>query len=109
MRRPLLAGCLLLALGSIASSQSSPPDDALSPAELLSPAAPPPPGGSQRAIKADAQADPAKKPGTPKAGASNVDHLAQCLRDWDAATHMTRQEWARTCRRVVSNRVKFMS
>lgn len=34
-------------------------------------------------------------------------YLAQCLRDWDAATHMTKPEWARVCRRVVDSRVKF--
>jgi hypothetical protein len=31
----------------------------------------------------------------------------QCLNDWDAATHMTKNEWKRTCRRVVDGRVKF--
>jgi hypothetical protein len=25
------------------------------------------------------------------------DSLAQCYREWDPATHMTKQEWARTC------------
>lgn len=35
-------------------------------------------------------------------------YFAQCMRDWDAETHMTRQEWSRTCRRVVDNREKFM-
>jgi hypothetical protein len=33
----------------------------------------------------------------------------QCLEDWDAATHMTKKEWERTCRRVVDGRVKFMA
>ena len=37
-----------------------------------------------------------------------AEYLAQCLKDWDRGTHMTRQEWARTCRRVVSNRVRFL-
>jgi hypothetical protein len=34
-------------------------------------------------------------------------YLAQCMNDWDAATHMTKQEWARTCQRVVEDRAKF--
>ena len=34
-------------------------------------------------------------------------YLAQCLNDWDAATHMTKLDWARVCRRVIDNRVKF--
>ena len=106
MLRPLLAGGLLLALASIASSETATsPDEALSPMELLAPAslkaAQPPAAG--------AKTDAVKKA---KAGASDavdkVDRLTQCLRDWDAATHMTRQEWARTCRRVVSDRAQFM-
>jgi hypothetical protein len=36
-------------------------------------------------------------------------YFKQCMEDWDAATHMTKKEWARTCRRVVDARVKFMS
>ena len=27
-------------------------------------------------------------------------YMSQCLNDWDAATHMTKPEWARVCRRV---------
>jgi hypothetical protein len=34
-------------------------------------------------------------------------YLAQCMNDWDSATHMTKQEWARTCQRVVEDRAKF--
>ena len=30
-----------------------------------------------------------------------------CMSDWDAATHMTRKEWARTCRRIADQRAKF--
>jgi hypothetical protein len=36
-----------------------------------------------------------------------AEYLAQCLKDWDADTHMTKQTWARVCRRVVDNRAKF--
>ncbi len=111
MLRSLLAGSLLLALGSIASSQSgSPPDDTPSPMELLSSASLQPAQPSAAGAKAD-MAKKAKAGGTPDAAKPDdrkVDDLAQCLRDWDAATHMTRQEWARTCRRVVSNRAKFV-
>jgi hypothetical protein len=102
MRRPLLAGCLIVALASIASGQSEQQvDETLPPASVVPPTAP--------AAKPDAAAKAdAAKPDAKKAD-SSADYLAQCLRDWDAATHMTRQEWARTCRRVVSNRVKFLS
>jgi hypothetical protein len=102
---------MLLALGSIASSQSGTLDEALSPIEILTQAAtaPPttasPPGGGD---KTDAKPDTVKKPDATKPAERAVDPLTQCLRDWDAGTHMTRQEWARTCRRVVSNRLKFL-
>jgi hypothetical protein len=97
MQRPILAGCLMLALASVASSQSgTPPDEALSPMEIIAAMPPASPGGAKADAKADAKTE------------RKVDHLTQCLRDWDAATHMTRQEWARTCRRVVGNREQFL-
>jgi len=34
--------------------------------------------------------------------------LATCLKDWDQATHMTRREWQATCKRVASERGKFL-
>jgi hypothetical protein len=30
--------------------------------------------------------------------------LADCLQDWDASTHMTREEWQTTCDRVAAER-----
>src|SRR5262245_35613312 len=102
MRRLILAGCVMLALASIASSQSStPPDNSPSPMEIIA-ALPPTTSGVGKDAKADGVVKKAK------AGENKVDTLAQCLDDWDAGTHMTRQEWARTCRRVVSNRAKFL-
>jgi hypothetical protein len=96
MRRPLLSGCLVLALASVASSQSEAPlDETLLPSMIIAPTATP-----------DAAKPEAAKPAVRKTE-STATYLAQCLRDWDAATHMTRQEWARTCRRV-SARVKLM-
>jgi hypothetical protein len=114
MRRQLLAGCLIVALASVASSQSaqeaneSPPPASIMPP--TAPAAKPDAANPDASAKPDAAAksDAAAKPDAKKSD-SSADYLAQCLRDWDAATHMTRQEWARTCRRVASNRAKFMS
>ena len=31
----------------------------------------------------------------------------ECLKDWDAATHMTKKDWQRVCRRVSVERVKL--
>jgi hypothetical protein len=36
-----------------------------------------------------------------------AEYLAQCLKDWDTGTHMTKKEWARVCERVVDSRAKF--
>jgi hypothetical protein len=67
--------------------------------------------------KAEADKTEAEKSAASKAEAKKAEkkesdrgpeYLAQCLKDWDRGTHMTRQEWARTCRRVVSNRVRFL-
>jgi hypothetical protein len=30
------------------------------------------------------------------------ENIAECLRMWDAGTHMTKQQWARTCERIQS-------
>jgi hypothetical protein len=34
-------------------------------------------------------------------------YLGICMNDWDGTTHMTREEWAHTCRRLVEERVEF--
>ena len=36
-----------------------------------------------------------------------AEYFAQCLKDWDAGTHMTKKEWHDVCRRVVDSRAKF--
>jgi len=32
----------------------------------------------------------------------------QCMKDWDAKTHMTKRDWERTCRRVTDERMKYL-
>ena len=122
MRRPLLAGFLAIALVGVASSQSGPPDDAPSPMEIISALSQQPRATGippHRAAQdlTEAKADAARKPDAAKPKAArtaakaadpDTDFLGQCLRDWDAGTHMTRREWARTCRRVANNRRKFL-
>jgi hypothetical protein len=34
--------------------------------------------------------------------------FTQCMADWEIATHMTKKEWERTCRRVAIERTKFL-
>jgi hypothetical protein len=35
------------------------------------------------------------------------EYFASCMQAWDAATHMTKQDWASTCRRLAKERVKY--
>jgi hypothetical protein len=35
--------------------------------------------------------------------------FARCMQDWDAGTHMTKQDWERTCRRLAQERTKFVT
>jgi len=34
--------------------------------------------------------------------------VKECMQDWDPGTHMTKQQYARVCRRVANERVKFL-
>jgi hypothetical protein len=35
------------------------------------------------------------------------DYFDTCMKDWDSAAHMTKEEWSRTCRRLANERAKF--
>jgi hypothetical protein len=39
-------------------------------------------------------------PGDDKQKARAKENIAECMRMWDAATHMTKQQWAQTCERI---------
>ena len=39
---------------------------------------------------------------TPGTGDDNTD-FSRCISDWDAATHMTKQEWRAACRRALKD------
>jgi hypothetical protein len=34
--------------------------------------------------------------------------VKECMKTWDRSTHMTKREWEETCRRVASERVKYL-
>jgi hypothetical protein len=59
-------------------------------AALAQVAAPPPPT-TGAITKSDAKALAAKK---------TAEGIAECMKLWDSGTHMTKSEWARTCRRI---------
>lgn len=112
--RPLLLVTLLLfvlapagADPDVGQESPAPPATALTPAATAPPATTSPkqgqaPSGPETKPKVDASKS--------KADMRKVsdEQFKQCMQDWDAATHMTKQEWARTCRRVVDARVKFL-
>ena len=114
MRLPLLAGSLTFALAAIAAAAGPDVPEAPSPAAATPPAPATSPPASEVAKKpqspppaaAEPKADPKKPEQDRRALAAT--YLKQCLQDWDAATHMTKKEWERTCRRLVDGRLKFM-
>ena len=81
MRAPICIGALcLLITGSVAFAQSG--------AESATT------GASERLVSRTTLDEQAR--------------FAQCMKDWDAKTHMTTQEWERTCRRVMDERIKYL-
>jgi len=55
------------------------------------------------APKAAAPASPKSPVATPApttAKSRAKENVAECMRLWDAATHMTKQQWAQTCERI---------
>jgi len=87
MRTPLLVASIWLALAAgAAQAQPAPATGATSPAS-----------------------------GTPDAALSaaeikqrSAQYLTDCVNDWDKGTHMSKQDWTRTCRRVVQRRIDYM-
>jgi hypothetical protein len=53
-----------------------------------------------------AQSDPRPKSAALSDGAHTAAMYAQCLQDWDSGTHLTKQAWERTCRRLMQERGK---
>jgi len=43
-----------------------------------------------------------------KIRACGIHWVKLCKQDWDAGTHMTKQEYARVCQRVAEERVKYL-
>jgi hypothetical protein len=88
--RLILMTTLMLALGGGIALAQAPSGAA--PSRSAPPSAAPGPGTNSSAQSRDNR--------TGKNAAD--EEYADCMRLWDKATHMTRQEWSRTCRRVQS-------
>lgn len=44
---------------------------------------------------------------SPQFRALHAEYFNNCMKDWEVTTHMTKDEWSRTCRRLADERVKF--
>jgi Na+-transporting methylmalonyl-CoA/oxaloacetate decarboxylase gamma subunit len=79
--------------------------------EMVPEATTAPPEPEAKAAKESKSPSPAS--GGPGAShATEIRKLAdeqykQCVADWDAATHITKKEWRRVCRRTADQRAKF--
>jgi hypothetical protein len=61
------------------------------------------------AAAAQPTAPPAAKGPTHNAALLDVEtRVRECMKQWDRSTHMTKQEWEVTCRRVAEERVKHL-
>jgi hypothetical protein len=94
--RLLVISIVFFWLGAAAASAQTVPPPAR-PASLtilrLLPNAPPPVGMSSHR----------QSPGPPQSREKQHDSdVADCMQMWDSGTHMTKQVWARTCKRVQS-------
>ena len=48
----------------------------------------------------------ATRSGTPQEHSATL--FAQCLQDWDGATHMTKREWSAACHRLLLQRGDYL-
>lgn len=89
MRTALIVSISLGWIASAALAQTVPPS-------------PPPKATDKSAPPASGPGDKKGKfgPENPTGKGDVTDALASCLAMWEPATHMSRQEWARACRRV---------
>ena len=106
--------CLLLVLSLLfvlAAAAVADPEAATETAIPSPPTEATPPPASEAAKKPQSPPTTASKPEAKKTPAEirkiSDEHVRQCMRDWDAATHMTKKEWERTCRRLAHDRVNW--
>jgi hypothetical protein len=108
MRMVIAAGAALVlaagaALAQTGSADRPPPQVPPKAAAPSGPALPAPAAPGKKAASGAKKA-PAATPAVDKQAALKTarENIADCMRLWEPATHMTRQEWARTCQRIQS-------
>ena len=109
--RALLCFCSLWLILVCGAAYAEPEDE---PIGSTSQAAATQPGNPGAVAAIRKSPPPSVQAATPQATDANspelirkrgAEWLAQCLKDWDAATHMTKKDWQRVCRRVSEERV----
>jgi hypothetical protein len=61
----------------------------------------PGPAASAPSTAAPAKPGPVAPGKSPRMGKSAIDvSIAECMQLWDAGTHMSKQEWSSTCKRI---------
>jgi hypothetical protein len=108
MHRLLIAISVLFGMAAAAAADPDVVPETANPPNVVQPS---PPSASEAAKKPQPpRADLGLAAMSPAEIRKTSDaQFKQCLQDWDAATHMTKKEWERTCRRVVDARVKFLA
>ena len=67
--------------------------------------------GTPATTNNELQSPPARNHDTPteqEISAKSAQWHAECMRDWDQQTHMTKQEWFHACERTVDDRVQWL-
>jgi len=93
MRMAIVASLTLVLGADAALAQTASPPAVSAPAAPKAAAPAPPKSPAPAATSAES---------TQEAKKTAKENIAECMQLWDAATHMTKQEWARTCERIQS-------
>ena len=117
LMRILFCACTISLAAASGAANAEPEEEQTRPAQQV--ATPPPyKGETVVGIKKSPAPDVSSQVATRKPGSIietpeqlrklGAEWRKQCLQDWDAATHMTKHEWQRVCRRVAEERTNAL-
>ena len=107
-----VSSLLFVLAAAAAANPDTAPETGTPPVAATPPAAAPPPssdGPKELQLPPSGETKPKAKISPTEIRQLRDTHFKQCMRDWDAGTHMTKKDSERTCRRVVETRVKFLT
>jgi hypothetical protein len=100
LMRTAVALVALVAIGGAALGEVTPSAPAPTPAAAVKEGASVTKTGADKKGRKTRRPNGATKPADTTTKARPLDAFTSCVELWEPATHMTRQEWARACRRV---------